>query len=76
MPELYLSLFPLPRDLDFAMHDYERGEIRVGKAKYRKMTDAEMEAAKKHLVKMLDDLEEFDPEDPEREIAENRSKLK
>ena len=47
------------------MRDYERGEIRVGKVKYRKMTEAEVEAAKKRLVEMLDDLEKFDPDDPE-----------
>ncbi len=66
----------LYRDVDFDMRDYERGEIRVGKVKYRKMTKAEMEAAKTKLLEMLDDLEKFDPKDPEREIAENRSKLK
>lgn len=63
-------------DVDLAMRDYERGEIRVGKVEYRKMTQAEMEAAKKQLVAMLDDLAEFDPDDSEHEIAENRSKLK
>jgi hypothetical protein len=66
----------LYRDLEFAMHDYQRGEIRVGKAEYRKMTPAEIEQAKKNLMTMLDDLAKFDPDDPQREIAENRSKLK
>jgi hypothetical protein len=66
----------LYRDVDFDMRVYERGEIRVGKAEYRKMTKAETEAAKTRLLEMLDDLEKFDPKDPEHEIAENRLKLK
>jgi hypothetical protein len=77
-PELkrLFVLHHLYRDVEIAMDLYERGEIRVGKAEYRKMTPVEMESAKKDLVEMLDDLEKFDPGDPEREIAENRSKLK
>ena len=63
-------------DLDVAMSHYERGEIRVGKAEYRKMTLAETVTAKKRLMEMLDDLEKFDPRDSEREIAEVRTKLK
>ena len=66
----------LYRELDHAMGDYQRGEIRVGKAEYRKMTPAEMEKARKALIEMLDDLAEFDPEDPLQEIAESRYKLK
>src|SRR5687768_15965464 len=34
----------LYRELDFAMRDYERGEIRVGKVEYRKMTQTELDA--------------------------------
>ena len=63
-------------ELDLAMRDYERGEIRVGKVEYRKMTPVEMKTAKKELVEMLDDLQSFDPKDPEREIAEHRAKLR
>jgi hypothetical protein len=66
----------LYRDVALDMRDYERGEIRVGKVEYRKMTKAETEAAKTRLLEMLDDLERFDPKDPEDEIARNRSKLK
>lgn len=66
----------LYRELDRAMGDYQRGEIRVGKVEYRKMTPAEMEQARKRLVEKLDDLAEFDPDDPAHEIAGNRSKLK
>jgi hypothetical protein len=66
----------LYRDLDFAARDYQEGKIRIGKADYREMTDVEKLDAKKEINRILDDLAAFDPEDPEREIAKTREKLK
>ena len=40
------------------------------------MTADEKAVAKKELLEMLDDLETFDPGDPEGEIADGRTKLK
>lgn len=62
--------------VDFALRDFEDGRIRIGKNMYRKMTDDEKENAKEQILEMLDDLEEFDPGDPEREIKYSREKLK
>ena len=66
----------LYRDVDSKIRDYERGQIRVGKVDYRKMTPEETETARKELLVMLDDLAAFDPDDPEREIASHRLQLK
>lgn len=72
-------LFVLQRlygDVENRMRDYERGEQRVGKVEYEKMTAREKDEARRELLDMLDDLEAFDPGDPQREIASHRKKLK
>jgi hypothetical protein len=63
-------------EIDIAIHDYEHGVVRVGKADERQMTSDEKVATRKELLYKLDDLELFDPRDPEREIAVNRGKLR
>jgi len=68
-------LWHLYRDVDFAMRDYKKGQIRIGKAEYREMTADEKTSATNRLRDMLDDLEAFDPNDPEREIEQQRAKL-
>ncbi len=68
-------LWHLYREVDFEMDDYEEGQIRIGKVEYRQMTVEEKASAKKDILEKLDDLETFDPDDPEREIAEQRAKL-
>ncbi len=62
-------------DMDIAIRNYADGRIRIGKYEYRQMTPVEKTAAKLEILKMLNDLETFDPNDPEREIARQRSKL-
>ena len=72
-------LFVLQRlylEVDLAMHDYEAGQIRIGKSEYRQMTADEKIDAKNLLLEKLQDLERFDPGDPEHEIAAHRANLK
>ena len=66
----------LYQDVDFALSDFDEDRIQIGKNMYRKMTDDEKRNAKEQILGMLDDLEEFDPGDPEREINDTRAKLK
>lgn len=63
-------------DLDRAVRNFGEGIIYVGKVETRKMTSREKKAIRKKLLKQLDDLEEFDPKDPEGEIARHREALK
>ena len=66
----------LYRELDDVVSDYQDGRIRVGKVEYREMSDDEKLDAKNRIIEMLDDLTAFNPDDPGREIADNRAKLK
>ena len=66
----------LYQHVDFALSDFEDDRIQISKNMYRKMTDDEKRNAKAQILGMLDDLEVFDPGDPEREIRDNRAKLK
>ena len=66
----------LYQHVDFALSNFEDDKIQIGKNMYRKMTGDEKKNAKEQILRMLDDLEEFDPGDPEREIKDNREKLK
>ena len=76
-PELkrLFVLWHLYRELDSAMRYYQEGRISFGKGQYRKMTADEKAVAKKELLEILDDLETFDPRDPEGEISLSRTKL-
>ena len=66
----------LYQHVDFALRNFEEDKIQIGKNMYRKMTDDEKKEYREDILGMLDDLEEFDPGDPEREINDNRAKLK
>ena len=66
----------LYQHVDFALSDFEENKIQIGKNMSRKMTDDEKKERREEILGMLDDIEEFDPGDPEREIKDNRAKLK
>jgi hypothetical protein len=76
-PELkrLFVLFHLYDDVDQAISALEESTVRVGKDQWRDMSPAEREAARQAIVNALDDLNRFDPGDPQHEIAEFRERL-
>ena len=65
----------LYQELDWAIRNFEKGVVEIGKELRRPMTNAERVSARATIAERLNDLSAFDPDDPLQEIANFKKRM-